>query len=179
MPSTKQVINISILIFLLIVFSAIALFTLKDWISSKADQISNERAMISALESRESNFANLKDNYDIVKEELPKLKSLLPEIDDLDGFVGDADSTAKDLGGAVDIKFATSSESFGQSLRKLDLTMTFSGKKEFFSKFIADLESLPYIVKINKIDIRNSSSVASAENASDTLTAAVTIFLKR
>lgn len=176
MPALNQIIKFSALIALTIAISTFILFTIKDKIYSKAVQISKERSLLISMDKREDTFAELKKYYGIVKKDLPEIKSLFPTIDDVDGFIDRVENLAAEFGGTKTIKFDSSSEIFGQNLRKLNFTIVFSGKKEFFSRFTDELADLPYFTKINKIEIKNSSD---SEASPDLMIIDASIFLKK
>lgn len=176
MPRFNQIIKISVLIVLTVVFSTLILFAIKDKISTKASQISQGRTMLISMDKRESGFVDLKDDYGIVKENLPLAKDLFPAIDDMDSFIDRVDRLALELGGTNIMKFDNNPEIFGQNLRKLNFTIVFSGKGEFFPKFINEFDKLPYFTKINGIEIRNASN--STANP-DVITIDASIFLKK
>jgi len=152
------------------------LFSIKNNISAKAGQISQGRTMLISIDQRESSFVNLKDNYGIVKNDLPATKNLFPTIDDMDNFIDRIDSLATELGGTKIIKFENNPEIFGQNLRKLNFTIIFSGKKEFFSRFINEFDKLPYFTKINRIEIKNTPENTDGP---DVITISAAIFLKQ
>lgn len=176
MTISRQIVKISALAVLAVIFSVLALFVIKDKISAKVNQISQRRTMVMSLDKRENNFVNLKKDYQIVKTELPEAKSLFPGIDDMDAFIDSTDNLSNELGGNKTIKFENNPELFGTNVNKLNFTLVFSGKKEFFSKFLEQLTRLPYFTKINKIDIKNSQDPAADPDA---MTITASIFLKK
>lgn len=176
MPKSNQIIKLSILILFAIIFSILVIFAIKDKISAKASLISQNRAMLISLDRRENSFINLKNSYGIVSENLPIVKSYFPIMDDVESFIDRIDNITTEFGGTKMIRFDNNPEVFGQNLRKLNFTLTFSGKRELFSKFANKLDKLPYFTKINKIDIRNSTD--SSVNP-DIMTINASLFLKR
>lgn len=176
MQISKHIIKISAFIVLAIISSTTVLFVIKDKISTKVNGISQRRSMVISLDKRESNFLNLKKDYGIVKENLPKAKSLFPGIDDIDTFIDSVDKLSFELGGSKTVKFENNPESFGTSVNKINFTVVFSGKNEFFSRFIEEFKRLPYFIKINRIDIRNSQNPLAAP---DSMTIGASIFFKK
>lgn len=176
MPISKPIIKISAFVVITAILSALALFIMKDKISAEVNKISQRRNMVISLDKRESNFVNLKRDYAIVNDGLPKARSLFPEIDDMDDLIDMIDKLSLELGGSNTIKFDNNPEFFSSNTNKLNFTMVFSGKKEFFSKLIDGFSKLPYLIKINRIEIRNSQN---PETAPDLMTIGASIFLKK
>lgn len=176
MPISKPIIKISAFVVITAASSTLALFVMKDKISAEVNQISQRRNMVISLDKRESNFVNLKKDYAIVSDGLPKARSLFPGIDDMDDLIDRIDKLSLELGGSNTIKFDNNPESFSANTNKLNFTIVFSGKKEFFSKFTDRFSKLPYLTKINRIEIRNSQN---SEAAPDLMTIGASVFLKK
>jgi len=176
MPISKPIIKISAFVVIAAICSTLALFVMKDKISTEVNEISQRRNMVISLDKRESNFVNLKKDYAIVSDGLPKARSLFPEIDDMDDLIDRIDKLSLELGGSNAIKFDNNPEPFSSNTNKLNFTIVFSGNKEFFSKFTDEFSKLPYLTKINRIEIRNSQN---PDTAPDLMTIGASIFLKK
>lgn len=177
MREPSQIIKIFAFIVAVIAISAVVLFTLKDKIATKAGQIARGRSMIISLDKRENDFVNLKNDYGLVKTNLPKIKSHYLEVDDLDKFIEFSENSAREFGGTSTIRFSGTGDPFGQNLKKLDFTLSFSGKKEFFANFVTEIQKFHYIIKIGKIDMKYAPD--SEPDSMDILNINASIFTKK
>lgn len=175
MQIPKQIVRVIVLIFIAVALSAVILFALKNKLSTKAKQISDRRAMAISLDKRESNLVALKGSYNIVSDNISKARSLFPEIDNMDELVEAIDKVSMEFGGTSTIKFENQTGLFGQNTRKLDFTLIFSGRKEFFSRFIKAMKDMDYFIEIRKIEIKSSSENVTIP---DSMTVNASIFIR-
>jgi hypothetical protein len=135
-----------------------AVFMIKEKIETKANQISERRIMLVAMEKNEDNFLQIKESYKIVQNDLPVIKQYFPDEDNIDSFVDNIQSLAEKSGGKQILKFEPLNKSAieGINLRKLTLSSTVYGNTGIFIKYLQGIQNMPYFIRIDRIEIKNA-----------------------
>ncbi len=158
MYKKNYIIKLIIAMLVIAILSLAAVFFIKGKIETKANQISERHIMLVALENNEENFLQIKESYKIVQKNLPAIKSYFPEEDNIDSFINSIQNLAEKNGGSQILKFEpmNKSQAEGANLRKLNFSSTIYGNTNTFIKYLDGLKAMPYFVKINRTEIRNS-----------------------
>lgn len=178
MQKSKPVLKIISLIIAIVVLSLLAIFEIKKKIEIKAKQIFEKQTMLAAIENRNENYSSLKSKYEIVKENLPIMKNLLPEEENLDVPIKALENLAPETNNTQMLKFesAASSKTEGENAKKINFSTTLTGNFETFTKYLEDLYNMPYFIKINSIDVKNSTGIYSSNGQ---MTINATLFYRK
>ncbi len=145
----------------MIVLSLLAVFEIRKKIEIKANQILEKQIMLAVVENKNENYYNLKSKYEIVKENLPLIKNLLPEEENLDIIIKTLEDFAIKTDNTQILKFepVANFKAEGENVRKINFSATLTGNFETFTNYLGALYDMPYFIKINSIDVRNSTNI--------------------
>lgn len=162
MYKTNYIIKLIIAMFVMAILSLAAVFMIKNKIETKACQILERHIMLLSMENNEENFLQIKESYKIVEDNLPAIKQFFPEEDDIDGFINDIQNLAEKNGGSQTLTFEPLNKSAaeGINLKKLNFSSTVYGNMNVFTKYLDGIRNMPYFVKIDRIEIKNSAGTS-------------------
>ncbi|OGZ79070.1 MAG: hypothetical protein A2528_03670 [Candidatus Staskawiczbacteria bacterium RIFOXYD2_FULL_37_9] len=162
METKKTIYIITSAFFLAAVFLAMfVIYPLSQEISQKSNELIMQKDSRLFLEGQFNEVKSFKEKYADYRQNLDKIDGLFVDSQNPVGFIEYLEKIASELG--VDLKISAPTLSKESSVLYENFQFSSSGSFSGTLKFIGKLESGPYLIQIQNINIGSNKGVANAE----------------
>jgi Tfp pilus assembly protein PilO len=148
----------AIKIILLFIIFGLLLWQGMKFLQNKARILSEKKAMILVLQKRENQGKTLQDDWAKIESDFPTVEGALVSKDDLTGFIGKLEEISTKSGVEQILKF-DEKETTDKNTSAIGFELTLKGNLSNFVSYLGSFQSLPYIIKIEKIELSSSQSL--------------------
>lgn len=161
-------------IILIIIILIIASNIIANLIQKTASNISEKNTLSELIQNRYSLNIQLKEDYEKIKNFIPKLETFIPTIDQLSNITSALEAAAIASQNQQILTFFDLQSDAINGMSILPATVTLQGNYESFNNYLNIVSNLPFLIKINSIDISSPQNILNSAQT----TININIFIK-
>ncbi len=136
----------------------------KNFLQNKAQNLSEKKSMIAILQTRESQGQKLQNDWAQVEADFSMIEGALVSKDDLTNYIGQLEDLAAKTGVEQTLKFEEK-ETADKGSASLGFELSVKGNLSTLNSYLGGFQSLPFIIKIEKIEFTSSQSLSKEGQA--------------